>query len=319
MPEWQQFDPTDLFPADVSSALGNLGDVVDALATGLSGLGLVVDTIATFASGMDDINQLLISQAQTLINGLFQQLTQTGVYWLFHASPSVSYEMTPSNWLVQVSASLYDRMDENRPILVDPNAYVGAVVVMATSENLNDLLTEFYQMLELLQRTFATLGQIQDWPELDEQFTVVPGVGKDPNWEQKAVVDIVPGLAEIAEKMTSFANSLFGPTAAGDIYSAFADALTSKASYLTGFVAEIETLLNTISVILNFEGAFVLPIYGQGDADWLSAQLQNSTGGPMDVEDANYSVGAMFLCTGGTSTPVDVLFDLFNLPKEVTS
>lgn len=319
MAEWQQFDPTDLYPQEVENAINTFGPVVDALSTALGALGTIVDTVALFAQGMGNINEALITAAQDLITSIFQQLTQTGVFWLFHMSPSVSYTLTPQQWLSQVSNSLYDRMDERRPVLVDENAYVGAVVVMATSENLKELLTDFYNMMELFQNSIASLSQIQSWKDPGEEFEVVSGVGRAPNWDSKKVVDIIPGLGEIAEKMLGFANSIAGPDSASDIYSGFASALSAKASYLTNFVASIQTILDTISLILNFEGAFVLPIYGQGDADWVSSQLQNSTGGPLDVDDANYSIGAIFLATGGTTEPADTLFDLFGLPKEVTS
>ena len=323
MSSWQQFDPTDLYPSEVATAIDSFDDVVNALSTALGALGTVIDVISTFAQGVSDINEALIKAAQDLIVSIFQQMTQTGVYWLFHMSPSFSYRMTPQQWVSQVAASLYDRMDERRPAIVDgsdwdASIYVGGVAILATSENLKDLLTDYYQLMELFQNALASLTQIQSWKDPYAALEVVPGIGRAPNWNSKKVVDIIPGLSEIAEKMLGFANTIAGPNPASDIYSGFVDALAAKAAYLTNFVTSIQNILNAISVILNFEGAFVLPIYGQGDLDWLSSQLTNSTGGPLDVDGANYSIGAMFLALGGTSQPADTLFDLFGLAKEVT-
>jgi hypothetical protein len=118
--------------------------------------------------------------------------------------------------------------------------------------------------------------------------------------------------------MLGFANSISGPVSSSNLYSAFADMLSAKAAYLTNFVSQIEDILNSIALVLNFSGAFILPIYGQGDADWLKEKLMSSQGGPLDVEDANYTMGAMLLATGGTSQPADTLFSLFGIATEVT-
>lgn len=318
MPNWISFDPSDLYPQEIDDALGGFSTVVSTLSSALDTLGDIIDVISAFAGGIDDINAAIIEAVQDLIVSITQQLTQTGVFQLFHTSPSVSYTLPPRQWLADVAASLTDRMDERRPILVDESAYVGAVVVLATSENLKDLFTDYYNLSQLFQRRIARLSQINNWPVVGQEFTVEEGVGREPNWNSKKVVDIIPRLGEITEKMLGFANSISGPASSSDLYGNFADMLSAKASYLTNFVSDIEDILNAISLVLNFDGAYVLPIYGQGDADWLKTQLLNSSGGPLDAEDANYSMGAMLLSTGATTTPADTLFSLFGLATEVT-
>lgn len=318
MPTWISFDPSDLYPQEIDDALDSFGTVVGVLSNALDALADVIEIIAAFAGGIDDINEAIIKAVQDLIVSILQQLTQTGVFQLFHMSPSVSYTLTPRQWLSQVAASFDDRMDSRRPILVDENAHVGAVVVLATSDNLKDLFTKYYNMTQLFQRKIAGLDQINNWNQVGEEFTVQEGVGREPNWNSKKIVDIIPRLSEISEKMLGFANSLSGPVSSSDIYSSFASLLSSKANYLTNFVSEIENILNAIAVVLNFDGAYVLPIYGQGDADWVKSQLLTSEGGPLDEEDANYCMGVMLLTSGGTTQPADTLFTLFGLPAEVT-
>jgi hypothetical protein len=318
MSEWISFDPSKLYPQEIDDALDTFGSVVGVLSSALDGLSDILDVLAVFSGGIDDINELIIKAAQELILSITQALTQTGVYQLFHTSPSVSYTLTPREWLAQVADSLTDRMDEKRPKFTDENAYVGAIVVMATSENLKDLFTDYYNFTQLFQRRLAEMSQIENWPVVGEEFTVEEGIGREPNWNAKRVVDIIPRLSEIAEKLIGFANSLSGPVSTSNLLSVFADMLSAKAAYLTNFVFEIQDILNAISLVLNFEGAYVLPIYGQGDADWVKEKLLSSTGGPLDDEDANYSMGVMLLATGGTTQPADTLFTLFGLPTEVT-
>jgi hypothetical protein len=307
-----------MLPSYITDQLDKFTDVNELLATGLETLKTVVELIAKFIQGVQDLNAAYIEAARLLINSIVQQLTQTGVYALFHVTPSVSYTMTPRQWLSHASASLYDKMDARRPILVDPYAFVGAAVIMATSENLRSLLDNFYNLMELLKNVIGSLDQVRSWKDFGEEFEVVEGVGRVPNWESKKIVDIVPYLDVIVEKLLSYANSILGPSDASSIYSEYIEKLQDKIDYLVNFIKSIEDIVNLIAVILNFEGAFVLPIFGQGDAAWLSGELINSTGGPMDVPDANYTVGGMFLTTGGTTAPMETLFMVLGLESWFT-
>jgi len=310
MAEWYQFDPLDLLPSYITDVLDQFETVNDILATGLEGLKTAIEILKLFIQGINDLNAAVIEAARQLVTSIVQQLTQTGVYALFHVSPSVSYTLTPRQWLSHVSTSLYDRMDGRRPILVDPYAFVGATVIMATSENLRDLLNDFYNLMELLKNVLGSLGQYGNWKEFGTEFDVIPGVGKEPNWKSVKISDIIPYLNVICEKLISYANAILGPSDGPGIYDKYIEQLTEKIDYLVNFIKSIEDIVNLIAVILNFEGAFILPIFGQGDADWLSNELITSTGGPMDLPDANYTVGGIFLVTGGTTGPMETLFQV---------
>lgn len=313
MAEWQQFDPRGLLPTYITDSLDQLETVNDILATGLEGLKTAIDVLKIFIQGINDLNQIYIDAARALITSLIQQLTQTGVYSIFHVTPSVSKTMTPRQWLSQVGNSLYDRMDERRPILVDPYAYIGATVILGTSENLRELFDNFYNLMDMLKNLLGKLGQSANWKDVGSEFEVIPGVGKIPNWRSVKIVDIIPYLDVIVEKLISYSNSILGPSDASSIYDEYIVQLQEKIDFLVGFIQSIEDIVNLLSVILNFEGAFVLPIFGQGDAAWLVNELTTSIGGPMDVEDANYTVGGMFLVTGGTTAPMETLFQVMGM------
>lgn len=313
MAEWQQFDPTDLLPTYITDALDEITQANDFIEAGLRGLETAIEILKIFIQGISDLNQIYVDAARALITSIIQQLTQTGVYSIFHVTPSVSKILTPRQWLSQVGSSLYDRMDERRPILVDPYAYVGATVIMGTSENLRDLFDKFYNLMDMLKNLLGKLGQSANWNDIGSEFEVVPGVGKIPNWRSVKIVDIIPYLDVIVEKLISYANSILGPSDASSIYDEYLQQINEKIDYIVGFAKSIEDIVNLISVILNFEGAFILPIFGQGDAAWLINEMTTSVGGPMDVQDANYTVGGMFLVTGGTTAPMETFFQVMGM------
>lgn len=319
MSEWQKFDPSKLIPEDMKSLAADISDTTEKLAIAMDVLSDVVRVASNFSSNMVDVNAVIIKAAQDLINSIFQQLTQTGIYWLAHMSPSVSYTLPPAQWLAEVATSLDDRLDERAPILEDEHAFVGAVVIAATSTNLKDLFDAYEGMFNLLGIALANFGSLGNIPRFGEAFTITPGVGRAPNWHSKKVADIVPGMSDLAETMLGFVNMLAGPPSSGGILEAFADSLNDKAQRFLALGTTLKAVLDTMALILNFDGAFILPIYGQGDKEWLQGQIMNSSGGPLDEKDANYTAGGVFLATAGSTAPRDVLFNLFGLSTEETS
>jgi hypothetical protein len=211
-----------------------------------------------------------------------------------------------------VGKSLYDKMDERRPILIDPDAYVGSIIVMATADNLKDLMENFNNFFLLLQGLVASLTQVSSWPTYPDEFQVEFGVGKEPNWSSIKIADIVPGLNQICNMLVGMVNNLLPPQPTSDVLNAAVTLLANKITELQAFLTKILAVIQIISAILSFEGVFILPVAGTGDADWLYGQWNNTIGGPLDVENATYTVGGVFLVTGGTNAAT--LFSFFGLP-----
>jgi hypothetical protein len=313
MATWITLDPGNLIPSSIEELSDACSTVGDTVATVLETSADVLDIVKNFVSGYDDALSTTVGTLQNLIADTIQQFTQNGIYLLKHAPPSFKYETSPRTWLRQVSRSLDDRYDENRPILVDPNAYVGAVVLMGTSNSFKDLYAAFGNLLRLLGMLVPSEDQIDKWPTVGELFEVVPGVGQAPDWESKRLVDYIPKLGEIADLFLDFSDSVSTAATAADIYSRFADQLRLKASTLREISTRVSELVEEITQFLGFSTVHLLPIYGQGDSEWLKDQLQNSTGGPLEDEGAEHSFGVVLLATGATSTPAELLFSLMGL------
>lgn len=318
MTEWEDFDASALYPDELESLLSVTAPLADTLGAALSVMADVVDVASLFVQGFSDAQAEAIKSVQDAINATVQQLTQTGVYYTVHMPPSRSGVMTPASWINQVSESFSDYSDENRPILVDPEAYVGAIAVMVTASTYRGLLQEYRSMFDTFEKKIADASQISRWPNRDDPWVVTSSVGRAPDWGSKKLGDIVPPVNVIAKKILSFSSAITGAASGSTIYSAFAEQLRSKSETLTAFSEEITGLLGSIDELLNWDGAYILPIYGQGDSEWVKSSLVSSTGGPRDLEDSNYTAGVMFLSTGGTTAEIDLLFDLFGMPKEVT-
>lgn len=318
MAEWEEFDPSALFPDELADLLAVTEPLASVLGTALDIMADVVDVAALFVQGFSDAQAAAIAAVQDAINSVVQQLTQTGIYYLVHMAPSYSGILTPAGWTSQVASSLTDYSDPARPILVDPGAYVGAVAVCVVASTYKGMLSDYRGMFDTFGKRIVDAAQIERWPERDDPWQVTGGVGQAPDWGSKKLGDIIPPIGEIAKKMLAFSDSITGAIGGNAIYSAFADQLRDKAALLIGFANTVSALLSSIENMLNWEGAYVLPIYGQGDATWLQSILTDSRGGPWNVSGARYTAGVMFLATGGTSTQVDLLFDLFGLPKEIT-
>ncbi len=316
MAEWIKFDPSLLYPDGVQDILDAADPLVTAFSAALDVMSAVVDVAGLFVQGMSDAQTALIQAVHDVIDAVVVQVLETGVFWTFHMPPSFSGLLSPQSWVNDVALSLGDYSDPNRPIL-PVKTFIGCICVAAAGPTYRGLLSDYRAMFDLFGKKIADAEQIDRWPERDDPWRVTPGVGRAPNWGSKRVSDIVPAMGVLAKKLIAFKDVVALSVEGNDAYSLFAQQLSDKSALLQGWASEIVAFLDLISALVNFEGAYVLPIYGEHDQDSLSAALSGSTGGLMDLEDAEYTSGASFLAVGAASA--DVLFDLFGLPKELTT
>jgi hypothetical protein len=316
MTEWQRFDPSLLFPEGMDAVLNAADPLVSALSTTLEVLGTIVQTAGAFAGGMVDAQQALIDAVNEAIDAVIQQLLSPGIYWTFHMPPSLMSRLTPAAWCSDVGRSIQDYTDANRPILPTPG-FVGGVALVAVSDTYSGLMSEYRKFFELLGKLIATADQLGRWPNREDPWIIKPGIGMAPDWSSKNLADVVPALGALARILMGFKESVSAVLSTKDLYSQFAEILTDKAEWLQGWATSIQEILATLSALLNFEGTWALPVYGEFTDDQITDILINSTGGPRDLLSANYTAGAFFLGVGGTEG--DAVFDLFGLSKEVTS
>lgn len=313
MAEWQSFNPSDLVPEAIVDLAEACSTVGDQLAAVLDTAADVVDLASNFVQGFSDPLATVTEALQDLIEATVQAFTQTGVYMLKHAPLSAKIPATPRRWLSDAAYSLDDIYDEERPILVDENAYVGAVVFLGTSQYYKDLMSLFNNMLTLFGMVGPSIDQVNSWKIPGDPLNVIPGVGRAPDWESKRMIDYMPELGKIADLFLDFSKGVAAAQDASSLYGLFADQLKLKADALRAISDDVESLVETLTQNMGFEGAYMLPIYGQGDKAWLQQEMLTSTGGPMDLPDAQFSLGVVFLATGGTSEPADLLFTLMGL------
>jgi len=317
--EWKQFDPTLLFPSSIQDALDSSGviDLANTLGTALDAMSYAIDVASTFIGGFTDIHGALIQSVQDALWAVVQQLLETGIYSTFHMPRSQIATLPPLQFTYDLAMSLDDTFDPNRPILVDPSAYVGAIVICGTTNNYRDLIYQYRSMFETFKKKIADATQIGRWLTREDPWETHVGVGMAPNWSSIKLGEVVPPIGDLAREILSFSDTLTSAMAGQDIYESFAGILSEKADQLREFSEGILAILASIQSMLDWEGAFVLQVYGQGDAAWLQNILTTARGDLYEVENANFTAGAMFLATGGTTAPVDLLMDLFGLPKEL--
>jgi len=313
MAEWVSFDPSTLYPSDIASLVSSINTTGEAIASALDLAANVVDVAALFVQGFQDAQAVVINTLQSLIASAVQQLTQTGIYMLVNAS--TSFKATPSfnQWMQALSTSIDDSYDENRPILVDPYAYVGSVTIVGVNSDYFRLMSLFRQLFELFGALVPTSAEILAWPTVGEAFEVIPGVGKAPDWNSKKLSAVVPGIDTLVTTLLGYSNSISAAASASSIYTNFAGQLRDKATLLRAIGATLQAALDTLAGALTMEGAYVLPVYGQGDGDWLQSQWLGATGGPCSVSGDTYCAGISFLAMGGTTAPADALFSLFGI------
>lgn len=310
MAEWESFDATGVIPDEIISVAEDAADLAAVLGPILDTAADVVDLAALFVQGYNDAQKAAIEAFQDLLLSTVQQLLTTGVYMLPHVPASWKLNTTPNSWLRAVTRSLDDVYDENRPILVDPYAYVGCVVVMTSVPNYPNL---FGKLLRLFGLLIPSNDQVNAWPTPYDEFQVIPGVGQAPDWMSKRIADFVPQVGELVDVLLNFSDSVTAAAAASDIYGRFAEQLRQKAIILNQIAATVDEIVASLEESTDFTGAFVLPIIGQGDKAWLQNEILTATGGPHDLEYVNYSAGITFLTTGGTSAPAELLLSLFGL------
>jgi len=315
MAKWIQFNPAELFPQEISRILESIQALVDILNPLITAASSLLEVVAGSMINAQNAQEIAVQAAydaiELLINSIIQALTQTGVYKLTYFTPSFSHYITPAQWLSSVGESLFDKADERRPILIDPDAEVGAIIVLATADNLKTLMENFNSFFSLLQGLVASLSQIATWPSYPEEFQVIGGVGKEPNWSSIKIADIIPGLNQICDMIIGMINNLLPPSSSSDLLNAAILILADKIAKLQAFLTKIANVIQIINTIMTFEGVFLLPVRGTGDAAWLSGEWTGSTGGPLEVPNATYTVGGVFLVTGGTDA--DTLFSFFGL------
>lgn len=318
--EWQNFAVADLFPQEMADAIDQVQSTADTLGAALDIAASIMDLVGTFVSSTADLNEAIIDSMQALIDSLIQQLLGTGVYMLTHIPDTFALRVNPQRWLVEVSYSLNDVFDPNVPLLVDPFAYVGGLVVLGVGPDFRELMKQFRALFELFGALIASIEQLDDIVLPGETPTVIPsGVGKAPNWESITVAKLVPGIGTIVEQLRSFSQFIEKAKRGNELYERFGNLLRNKANALRAIADAIQQALDDIAAALDVAGAYILPIYGQMDKRTLQAVLLTSEGGPLDLGDNQFAAGFMFLAQGGTTAPRDVLFDLFGVAKQETA
>jgi hypothetical protein len=313
---WIQFDPSELYPDELASVAEVCQSTAETLAIGVRFLADATRVAAVFAQSFTDLNKALIESTQALIDAAVQQL-QSGIYWTFHIPGSFTQKLTPTRWLSELAYSFDDRMDPERPIL-PTKQFVGALVLCGTTESYPLLIENFRALFDLFNKFIATEEQTQHWQDPGSPWDVIPGIGQAPNWGNMILSDLVPPIGDLVRTLLGFRDQI--SAASSNLLDEYATFLDLKADQLEDISNKLDEILQQLENFLNFEGAWLLPIYGEFDTDDIQLILTNSIGGPLDVEGANYTGGCMFLAAGGLDpqTAADNLFDLFGVPKETT-
>lgn len=300
---------------------------VDTLSTILEVLKTALDVASSLLIGIDDIFTAIYETLYDLIMDTVQQLTQTGIYNIVHYTPSLSMYLTPRQWCSAVGNSLFDTMDLERPLLVDPEAFVCAVALVTTSDSINELYGSWNQLCAMLGMfTGALFGQYENWRNPGDSLTVSAGVGQFPDWKSLRLSDIFPGMNQAADYLMGLLDTLKPTIPKSEILSQFAAFLDQKIQVLQMYGQKILAVIGLITTILNIEGLYTLVIEGQGDASWVREKLNTAIGGPHDYgkydssgnllpeedqKEATYTLGTMFLITGGSLSAVSVLSSFF--------
>lgn len=297
--KWYPFDPIALLPEEVLNAAEVLNDeAVTILTTILDVAAAALDIAKMLVDAVASAQTAVVMAIYEVIDAIIQTLTQSGFYMLIHYPGSFSTTLTPENWFSVVRNSFDDSNDSNRPILVS-STYLASFTIMGTSESLAPLIGEgFSNVFNAFNGLCASLDQINSWPVPYDPFIVNKGVGQIPNWMGKRFCDFIPGLSDLAEELKSLKGLLAPPSTTSDLFSQFAEILRDKAEIIRGYAEKIQNIIDMISAILGFKGNYVLPVAGTFTKDELLSVWQNSTGGPMDIEGANFTAGITFLAVG---------------------
>ncbi len=321
--QWQNFNPLDLVDDEIQDVVTFCMDTAETLGESLQFLADAVGIAATFTQDLVDINKLIIEETQELIYAVVQALTQTGVYWTWYMPPSFTQKVPPSKWLSDMAKSFDDVMDPDRPML-PTRAFVGAVCVVVTGRSWNELFKLFREFFALFRKVIAQEVQTDGWGTLGDPFVVIPGVGKEPNWGSMTLLDVIPPIGDIVRLLLGFADQI--TAARSGLLETFADFLSDKADVLLSLSDKFQQILDELESLLQFEGAWILPIYGEFDSGDIQNILQHTEGGPEDLSGMDYTAGVMLLSNGGTTggeavDPVIAagnLLTLFGLPLDLT-
>jgi hypothetical protein len=307
MTDWREFNPGGVIPEGIAELQEAAEVLIAALNSGLEVVGTVLDVAAMAMSTSGDVQELLINAVYDAIDVVIQNLTQTGVYGTFHGPVSPQQSMSPLVWASNVAASIIDWFDSRRPILPTPQ-YVGGVAIVGVSDTHNGLLAAYNKMFNMFGRFTASISQLGRWPLRADPWVVYEGIGQAPDWVSMKISDVIPALGELADALLEFRDMIAPAVSMRDAYSQFADLLQAKVDALSEWSSRILGILGAIDVMVGWEGAYYLSIDGQFDKNSLQSELINSTGGPMEIENANYTCGMVFLGIGGTGTALLELF-----------
>lgn len=316
--KWTEFDPAALFPQEMADLMSIIQSTANTVGTAVDLLADVADLVALIAQGLMDAQTAVVAALRQAVYAVIQQLQTTGVYWTWHLPISFTDTLTPARWCNDVAASFDDLMDEDRPMMPTP-AFVGMVAIVGTTGSFGDLLGLLEKLFALMGKFVSPDWQRSRWIAREDPFLVVPGVGQAPDWGSLKLMDVIPPIGLIVDKLQEFCEWL--NTAEKGLIKDFADLLRAKAQVIKDFADTLQDILDLLLSLLSMDGLFVLSVYGEYDGEGLKDALRHTEGGPMEVEGANFTGGLAFLATGGTSasTEADYLFDLFGLAKVVTT
>jgi hypothetical protein len=310
---WIPFNPSGLVPEGIVEVAETAQSTAETLATGVRVLADATRVAALFAQNFTDLNKALIEETKQLIYTAVQQLVQTGVYWTFYIPGAFTQRMPPSRWLRDVAYSFDDRMDPERPIL-PTRGFVGAIVLMGSNESYGSLIENFRALFALFRKFIAPVEQTMYWQTPGTPWDIQPGVGLAPNWGNMTLGDLVPPIGDLVRVLLGFADQISAAESNMlDRYAAFLDA---KADNLIAIAEKIEEILLQLAALLDIDGVWLLPIYGEFNSQDIQQILTTTEGGPMENTTHRYSAGCMFLSTGGTSA--EALFNMFGIAAEIT-
>jgi len=317
--EWREVDVLSIFPDYLEDAIDGLTAVIGGVQTAVDGLATVAAVAALLAETYKDAQAAAVIAAQSLLDGLLQQLQTTGVYWTWHIPVSFTATLSPTQWCSDVANSFDDLYDDERPMM-PTSAFVGVVAIVATSDSYSALLTALEKLFELLQKFIDPDYPKEPWPDLVDSFEVRPGEGKAPNWSNVTMLDVIPPMGQLVDKLSELSELL--NTAQDNPLNDFADFLDAKSDVLDEIASTLTTILNSLRELFDMDGLYLFTVYGEYTGEELQAAFRNTPGGPKEVAGADFTGGVVFLTTGGTTAKTqreeaDALMALFGyLPED---
>lgn len=273
---WKQLTFPDQLPESVLNGIvTGVRTISTLVTTALEIAAAALETAAIFLLETVDPIAALIDQLVQEITELVSGIKDTGIK-LTHILPTYAKRNSLAQELSQLSASILDKYDPNRPITAIDSTVEESIAMVVLTARVGDLssLEYLYEIFGALVNLTPLENLIKNY-EINELPVLFPGQSRMPDWSSATLADAIPAVGALLQKLEELLYIYVKPLDLTAMVEKLAQILRIKAQLIDVLAQELEGLIEAYLQLIGY-GLDALIIFGSATAQQLSAAIVSS-------------------------------------------